>query len=214
MRLYNKLKGIINMLKTNKLSNEEWFKKWEKAKPFMDKMEREYDDLDVNRLAIGLVKQGTKVLSAGCGCGREVRFLVQLGCEVVGVDCSQNMINLSKKNEPNATYFVDDMRTFNSEDDFDYIICLFNTINHLPNLLERKRFINNAFKLLKNRGKLIIVSINKFTGLSYFFKSLLSNKDFWYSPKQIEAWFSDNSFKYQMINIDGVNLIVAEKLTK
>ena len=41
-----------------------------------------YEPLSAARLALGLVKPDSTVLSIGCGSGREVAFLVSIGCKV------------------------------------------------------------------------------------------------------------------------------------
>ncbi len=51
-----------------------------------------------------------KVLDVGCGAGLPVdRFLVGHGCDVTGIDISPRMIDLARRNVPEATFEVRDM---------------------------------------------------------------------------------------------------------
>src|SRR3989344_6968026 len=126
-----KIKSFISTLKSNFSTTDEWTKSWESNPGYMDFMQKPYEDTDPNRLALGLVKPKSKVLSAGCGPGREVKFLLDLKCKVLGIDHSEKMIELSRKLEPKAKYIAGSIVNFKSKDKFDYILCLYNTINYL-----------------------------------------------------------------------------------
>lgn len=207
-----RLSSIIHNLKSNFLSMDEWTKSWESDREYLGFMLRDYEDTDPDRLALGLIKPKTRVLSCGCGPGREVKFLVQkLKCKVTAIDHSEKMISESKKIEPKAQYIKGSIVNFLFKEKFDYILCLYNTINYLPNFLFRRKFIENSYKNLKKKGKLIIITKHKFSHPGAFLRSLLSNKNFCYSPKQISKWFKALEFKVKKAKINEELLIVAEK---
>ena len=53
-------------------------------------------------IALRLVKRGSKVLSAGCGRGREARFISrELGCNVTAIDISKENVEKSRGGENN-----------------------------------------------------------------------------------------------------------------
>ncbi len=208
-----RFKALIHTIKSNFQSNEEWTKSWESNPEYMEFMIQDYKNTDPNRLALGLIKRKSEVLSAGCGPGREAKFLVrELDCKVTAIDHSAKMIALSKKTEPKAEYFVASIVDFKAKEKFDYILCLYNTINYLSGFRERKIFVRNSYNSLKQGGKLILVTKHKYTHLGAFLRALFSNKKFCYSPKQIPRWFQGLRFKLEQTKIgkDAI-LLVAEK---
>lgn len=57
-----------------------------------------------------LVKRKGTILDIGCGAGRPVdEFLINQGFEVNGIDISEKMIELARKNVPEAFYEIKDM---------------------------------------------------------------------------------------------------------
>lgn len=57
-----------------------------------------------------LIEKGKTILDVGCGAGKPVdEFLVKQGFAVNGIDISKRMIELAKKNVPDAFYEVKDM---------------------------------------------------------------------------------------------------------
>ena len=206
-----KFKSLIGAFKSNFLDYDNWTRSWESNPEYMAFMQKTYEDTDPNRLALGLIAPNSKILSAGCGPGREVKFLVDLKCEVTGIDHSEKMIELSKKLEPKAVYIVGSIVGFKSKEEFDYVLCLYNTINYLPNFKTRRKFIENSYYNLKKGGKLIIITKHKFSHLGAFLRSIISNKNFCFSPKQIEKWFKGLDFKIKKSKIGDELLIIAEK---
>ena len=64
-----------------------------------------------------------RVLDAGCGDGRNTKYLTSRNCTVVGVDFSQTVIDRAAKSIPQATFVYGDVRSLPfAEGSFDYII--------------------------------------------------------------------------------------------
>src|SRR5262249_22413251 len=86
--------------------------------------EQEVDFL-VERLVL---KEGMRVLDAGCGPGRHALALARQGIEVVGVDLSPDFIELAlqaaQAEHLPARFKVGDIRELNYEQAFDAVICL------------------------------------------------------------------------------------------
>lgn len=179
---------------------------WEKNMDYLRNMKKyRYDDISLD--ALKRIQPKTRVLSCGCGPGREVRFLVQnKKCKVTAIDISQNMINESKKQEPNARYLCRDFTTFINRERFDYITCLWNTMNFLS-YNERKRFIENSYLNLKKGGLLIITSAHRFSSPRIFLKTLFEGK----ATK--EYYYSNTHFSYsKKRQHTGAFLIIARKI--
>ena len=76
------------------------------------------------------------VLDIGCGTGTFALELSQTGVHVLGVDLSEEMIEISRKKaqetESTASFSVADMRDLGTiEEQFDGILCLGNTLAHV-----------------------------------------------------------------------------------
>lgn len=71
-----------------------------------------YTQKDKNLCEILKLKKNKKVLSMGCGAGREVKTLKAMGMTITAVDIDADMINSSKKIEPRANYQKEDIIKF------------------------------------------------------------------------------------------------------
>lgn len=115
-----------------------------------------------------------KVLDAGCGVGGSSIYLAKnIGCEVVGISivpkqikrCKENAIKHKVDNKTN--FYLMDYHNMSFEDEsFDVIWALESFCYALP----KEKFIQEAFRVLKKGGRLLIVDL--FQG-----KSLLSDKE-------------------------------------
>ncbi len=74
--------------------------------------EHGYDDWPNKGQAkfITYLNSGDIVLDVGCGGGRTTTFLLNNGMRAVGVDLSENMIEIAKREAPEADFFVGDVR--------------------------------------------------------------------------------------------------------
>ncbi|MDA3955205.1 methyltransferase domain-containing protein [Oceanispirochaeta sp.] len=118
------------------------------------------------------VPSESSLLDAGCGTGGMVRQLRQQGIQAKGFDLDESMIyeadirlaeeltGIEKDENPvfkpgNLT----DMTQLYSLECFDAVICLGNTLIHIPFNLQFQ-FLQDAAKLLNTRGTLILQILN------------------------------------------------------
>jgi SAM-dependent methyltransferase len=177
---------------------------------------RDIPELGEFRLAVGLVNPNSKVLSCGCGGGREVKFLVNtLNCKVTAIENSRKVLNRSRQIEPKAKYILADISKFETDEEFDYVLCLQRTINHLPDLETRRKFIENSFNHLKIGGRLIISTSHKFSSLRKFYRSLIGLWGYYPYPSEINKWFEgfdfDIYFDLYKIKVGDSLIILAKK---
>jgi len=124
-----------------------------------------------------------KVLDAGCGSGVPVtKFLVNKNFSVVGVDISEGMLKLARKNVPKAKFVKSNMIQLKFPKSYFDGITAFYSIIHVPREKHLKVF-KKFYQILKPKG-IILVSLgaDEWEGIGEFH----GQKMFWshYSPKK------------------------------
>jgi len=126
-------------------------------------------------------------LDIGCGGGLLSERIARLGASVTGIDITKNSIEIAKihafNSGLNINYINTDVTSFiknNFSKKFDLIIAS-EVIEHLDN---RNLFFKEVSKLLKNKGILILTTINK-TALSLLFAKFMAENILKLLPKGI-----------------------------
>lgn len=128
------------------------------------------------------IKPEKKILDWGCGHGRYYPIFEKTN--YYGIDVSEELIKIAKNKYPLAKFLVN--QSFLSlpfeNNSFDYLICL-DTLHHIPSKQYRQKFVQEAHRVLKENG-LIIVTVwdlnlfhllfsAKFKRIGFIIKSLL-----------------------------------------
>jgi len=100
------------------------------------------------------LKPNSKILDAGCGGGIASKILSKK-YELIGVDISEKMLAIARKNSPNIKFIKKDITKLNFPASTFDGICSFFVLLHLKER-DIKRLIKSFYKLLKNKGVLII----------------------------------------------------------
>ena len=105
-----------------------------------------------------------KILDAGCGEGRNIKFFLNSGFEVHGIDYLEEAIIMASLINKNATFQIASISEQPyPEQFFDAIICI-NVLHHCQTLEDFKDSFNSLCKMLKTQGVLFIrtlISENK-----------------------------------------------------
>lgn len=116
-----------------------------------------------DRLAIG---EGDRVLEIGCGTGELVRFLSRYGATVAGMDLDETMVAVAQAKgieNDRVRFLVGDMagigRLF-APASFTHILCVGNTLVHLPSRESIAAFLGEAAGLLAAGGTLVLQVLN------------------------------------------------------
>lgn len=125
-----------------------------------------------------------KLLDLGCGNGRLVNFLAK-DIQYTGIDSSNKLIRLAKKNHPQNKFFGGDILDLSDlhRKHFDVIACIA-AFHHIPSRRSRLQALQNMYDVLKPGGKLILTVWNlwqpKYRKYIYkaFIRSLLSFGNF------------------------------------
>lgn len=96
--------------------------------------------------------QNAHVLDLCCGTGHLTRKLVDKGFTVTGIDGSSKMIQHARENVPEASFIVDDARFFSTEEKFNYVLSVGDSLNHIMNLEELTNVFYNVYSILENNG--------------------------------------------------------------
>jgi SAM-dependent methyltransferase len=91
------------------------------------------------------------LLELGCGTGAMLAGLAPV-LEVTGVDRSPEMLAVAARNVPSARLVHADMTAFSLETRFDVVICVFDTLNHLPRLDDWRAMFGRVDQHLADGG--------------------------------------------------------------
>jgi len=103
-----------------------------------------------------LLPKNARVLDVGCGAGVPVaEFLVKSGFDVTGIDFSDNMLELARKNVPKARFIKKDMTRLDFKDNFFDGLTAFYSIIHVPR--EKHSSLFESFhRILKPDGAMLV----------------------------------------------------------
>lgn len=122
----------------------------------------------------GIVKQGARVLDAGCGAGRFTRELVQIGADVVALDISKGQIALCRDRAPGARSYVvgsiTDLSSFESGS-FDVVLALGGSISYCFDQADRA--VGELMRVAKPGAQLMVSVMNLFGAIHQFLPGVL-----------------------------------------
>lgn len=117
------------------------------------------------------------ILDLGCGTG-ELLKRISRKYKCSGLDISKEMIEKAKKKINGATFFLGDMRVFNTLEKYDVIFSFFDTINHLKSLEELLDTFNSVSNCLRKNGIYIFDVVDrKFMKQMFKEKILIEERD-------------------------------------
>jgi len=123
------------------------------------KNEFEINDL-ISKYLKNKDKTSLKILDVGCGTGKHISILNELGYKPIGLDLSNDMLIEAKKINKNTRFIKgsgEDTELF-SGNRFDVILCYYFTIYYFEDYL---KFIKNVSYWLKRGGILAVHVVNK-----------------------------------------------------
>ncbi len=130
---------------------------------FSKELEEPVYDEKVTQRVIKLADMpvGSLILDAGCGAGYWSRKFSINGCDTIGVDISEDLIEAARKQAlPGQTFQVCDLnKELPFDKKFDGIFCGC-VLHHLPEIKDVDLIIQNLTGCLKPGGKLIIIEPN------------------------------------------------------
>ncbi|VWL85242.1 class I SAM-dependent DNA methyltransferase [Oceanivirga miroungae] len=117
------------------------------------------------------IKKDGKVLDIGCGTGSLLQYFYNNGYKVVGLDISEDMIEVANKKNDKIRYIVDDItrKDFILDTKYKYVMCNFDTVNYFSSYEDFEAFVKNVSKIQNNNALLIfdLVSEEIFSEMFY-----------------------------------------------
>ncbi|MBU4374957.1 class I SAM-dependent methyltransferase [Patescibacteria group bacterium] len=109
----------------------------------------------------GSVKNGSKILDAGCGNGRLIEAFKEKDINYLGVDASQELLGSAKKQKPGFKFKLGDILKLGdiAEVNFDYVFCVA-VLHHIPGKDLRVKALRQLKNKVNNEGKIIITAWN------------------------------------------------------
>ena len=100
-------------------------------------------------------------MDLACGTGILCGILDGAGIEASGMDFSNGMIEIARENTPHIHYDVADMITFCPEKQFDLVTCTGDAINHISELDNVERILQNVSAYLAPGGYFVFDLLNE-----------------------------------------------------
>jgi len=166
-----------------------------------------------------------KVLDLGCGNARFYPLFKEKAVEYIGIDSSKDLINISKDMYPDADFRVEDALELSFPDNYFNDIYSIAVLHHIPSEELRLKFLNEAKRVLRSGGFLILTVwkfhqikqwflLLKYTLLKIIGKSKLDWKDIfepwgkkaeryyhWFSKKELEKLVKKAGFEIEKSGI-------------
>jgi SAM-dependent methyltransferase len=117
----------------------------------------------LEKLALGHVPGDAAILDLCCGTGQLAQVLTERGYRVTGLDGSGEMLNFARKNAPQASFILDDARTFTMLPTFHLVASMFDSLNHVLVLRELSAAFTNVYAALLEGG-LFLFDLNMEAG--------------------------------------------------
>lgn len=97
------------------------------------------------------LNKNSDVLELGCGTAENL-LPFSKNYNIAGIDISEGMLKIAKKKIPAGKFYRGDISGFNLDKKFDFIFCMYDTINHLENFKKWSSLFKSVKKHLKPEG--------------------------------------------------------------
>lgn len=106
----------------------------------------------LDRLVLSDLPSGCAVLDLCCGTGQLAAVLSDKGYAATGVDGSEGMIEIARRNTPDVSFLVQDARELSLDRRFSAVFSTNDSLNHVMNLDELERVFRNVHTVLEDGG--------------------------------------------------------------
>lgn len=130
----------------------------------------------------------SNIIDAACGTGNVSLRLAQIGAKVIGIDNSDDMLQIASAKARaqglNMPFIAMDISNMQLHKQSDVICCVCDGVNYLHGIKKVESFFISAYSMLKKRGKLIFDISSKYKledvlGNNLFFEDYEDLTYFW-----------------------------------
>lgn len=159
------------------MSGKQWFEEEDFWLNYAPVMFDEQHWAEANGVAkaicsIAGLKEGSRILDAGCGPGRISVELALCGLDVTGVDIIQPYLDAAKETADDEgvdlTLLNTDLRTFTTEKKFDAAINVFTSFGYCGTIDEDMLILRRIFDSLKDGGTFILECVSREIAVQYY----------------------------------------------
>lgn len=157
---------------------------------------------------VSFLKEGSTVLDVGCGPGLKAKYLNSLGFKITGIDFSEEMITIAKKNSPSSDFQVKDItKPLGFTEKFDGVFA-HAVLLHIPKQ-EIKSVLQNLSAVL-NAGGYLYVSVKELQAGKPQ-EEIVTESDYGYEYERFFSYFTlpeikeyleDSNFTVVFENLD------------
>ena len=107
------------------------------------------------RLVLGDLAPGARVLDLGCGTGHLAQRLAERGLVVLGIEGSDGLLHFAQENAPDVHLARGDFRTFTLDEPVDAVLCVYDSLNHLLDAADLERTCERVHAALRPGGTFV-----------------------------------------------------------
>jgi len=176
---------VLKTIQTYNEYAEKYFQSHDSAEAIKNLLELFIENLD-----------GKKILDVGCGPGRDAKFFADLGYEVVGIDLSEKLLEIARKNVPKAKFYLMDMRNLDFPNNYFDGIWACASFLHVPRK-DAQKTLNEFYRVLRENG-LIYISVKEGRGERFVKSNQYGEKEryfVYYSYAELRKLIENGGFK-------------------
>jgi hypothetical protein len=170
---------------------------YERIAPVFDRRYQENDYAGIERSLLEFAGSCKDVLEVGCGTGHWLNVLSNAGHRAVGLEPARKMLKVAGSRLPDADLVQGRAEALPwSEQAFDRIVC----INAFHQFSGQEKFIQQARRILKPGGGILISGLNPHTGLDrwwiydYFHRVIEIDRERFPPAQRIQEMLRQNGF--------------------
>ena len=176
---------VLKTIQTYNEYAEKYFQSHHSAEAIKNLLELFIENLD-----------GKRILDVGCGPGRDAKFFADLGYEVVGIDLSEKLLEIARKNVPKAKFYLMDMRNLDFPNNYFDGIWACASFLHVPRK-DAQKTLNEFYRVLRENG-LIYISVREGRGERFVKSKQYGEKEryfVYYSSVELRKLIENGGFK-------------------
>lgn len=109
----------------------------------------------LDTLVLGSLAAGSHIVDLCCGTGQLASRLTAAGYRVTGIDGSERMIDIARRNAPGAEFIVADARSFLLQDPAACVLSTFDSLNHIMAIEELEAAFGCVVATLEPGGRFV-----------------------------------------------------------